>query len=221
MPIATDSDLDVQILVNDELEWTPDVDAAGIGVAVEDGTVTLSGEVDTYVERLAAKRAARRVRGVRAIVDNMTVHPKSARSVTETDIAKEVNRALAGATNIPDTVQAEVDGHNVTLTGEVDWDFQRTAAKHCVQYLRGVYTVNSMITLKARPSAADTEERIRNALTRNALLEAQHIHVRTDGDKVVLTGTVKSWEERRQAANTAWASPHVADVDNRIEVRGY
>lgn len=221
MTIATDSDLDVQTLVDDELEWTPDVDAAGIGVAVADGTVTLSGEVDSYAERLAAKRAARRVRGVRTIVDNLTVHPKSANPVTETDIAKEVNRALSRAANIPEAVQAEVDGHNVTLTGEVDWDFQRTAAKRAVQYLRGVYTVNSMITLKARPSAVDTEERIRNALTRSAQIEAQHVHVRADGDNVILTGTVKSWAERRQAANAAWASPHVSHVDNRIEVRGY
>lgn len=221
MPIATDSDLDVQILVNDELEWTPDVDAAGIGVGVADGTVTLTGEVDSYAERLAAKRAARRVRGVRTIVDNLSVHPRSPHPITETDIAKEVNRALSRTANIPDTVQAEVDGHNVTLIGEVDWDFQRTAAKRAVQYLRGVYTVNSMITLKARPSAADTEERIRNALTRNAQLEARRIHVRAEGDKVILTGAVKSWAERRQAANAAWASPHVTDVDNQIEVRGY
>ena len=220
MPIATDSDLDVQILVIDELEWTPDVDAARIGVAVADGTVTLSGEVDTYAERLAAKRATRRVRGVRTIVDDIRVHPRSANPVTETDIAKEVNRALARTANVPDAVQAEIDGHNVTLTGEVDWDYQRTAAKRAVQYLRGVYTVNSMITLKARPSAADTEERIRKALVRNAQLEGRGIHVRAEGDKVVLTGTVKSWAERRQAANTAWASPHVTDVDNRIEVRG-
>ncbi|WP_407361163.1 BON domain-containing protein [Microbacterium sp. LBN7] len=220
MPIATDSDLDVQILVIDELEWTPDVDAARIGVAVADGTVTLSGEVDTYAERLAAKRATRRVRGVRTIVDDIRVHPRSANPVTETDIAKEVNRALARTANVPDAVQAEIDGHNVTLTGEVDWDYQRTAAKRAVQYLRGVYTVNSMITLKARPSAADTEERIRKALVRNAQLEGHGIHVRAEGDKVVLTGTVKSWAERRQAANTAWASPHVTDVDNRIEVRG-
>lgn len=220
MPIATDGDLDVQILVTDELEWTPDVNAAGIGVAVVDGTVTLSGEVDTYAERRAAKRAARRVRGVRTIVDDLRVHPRSSTPVTETDVAKEVNRALARTANVPDTVQAEIDGHNVTLTGEVDWDYQRTAAKRAVQYLRGVYTVNSMITLKARPSAADTEERIRKALVRNAQLEAQGIHVRAEGNKVVLTGTVKSWAERRQAAHTAWASPHVTDVDNRIEVRG-
>lgn len=220
MALATDSDLDVQLLVIDELEWTPDVDAAGIGVAVEEGTVTLSGEVDTYAERLAAKRAARRVRGVRAIVDDLTVHPRTAWPLTETDIAKEVTRALDAAANVPETVQAEIHGHNVTLTGEAQWDFQRTAAKRAVQYLRGVYSVTSMITLASRPSAVGTEDQIRKALLRNAQLEAEGIHVRTEGNTAILTGTVKSWAERRQAANAAWASPHVTDVDNRITVSG-
>lgn len=221
MTIATDRDLDVQTLVSEELEWTPEVDAAGIGVAVEAGAVTLSGEVDDYAERLAAKRAALRVRGVRAIVDNLTVHPKAPWPVTETDIAKEVERALKSASNVPETVKAEINAHNVTLTGEVDWDFQRRAAKRSVQNLRGVYTVSNMITLKARPSAADTEERIRNAFTRNAQLDAKTIHAAVAGSKVTLTGTVKSWAERRQAGYAAWASPHVTEVDNQIIVRAY
>lgn len=221
MTIATDKDLDVRARVSEELEWTPDVDAAGIGVAVEDGAVTLSGEVDDYAERLAAKRAALRVRGVRAVVDNLTVHPRAPWPVTETDIAKEVERALRAASNVPDTVKAEIDGHNVTLIGEVDWHFQRHAALRAVQYLRGVFTVNNMIALKPRPSAADTEQRIRSALTRNAQLDADTIHVSALGGKVTLTGTVKSWAERTQAGNAAWASPHVTDVDNRIIVRAF
>ncbi|PRB65279.1 MULTISPECIES: BON domain-containing protein [unclassified Microbacterium] len=221
MALETDRDMDLKLLVSDELEWTPDVDAAGIGVAVAAGTVTLSGEVGSYAERLAAKKAALRVRGVRAIVDDLTVHPRSALPVTETDIAKEVERALASSSNVPDTVKAEISGHDVTLLGEVDWDFQRVAAKRAVQYLRGVFTVNSMITLRERPSAEDTEERISNALTRNAQLDAERIHVTVDGSTVTLTGTVRSWAERRQATNAAWASPHVTDVDDQIEVGGY
>lgn len=221
MTIATDRDLDVQSSVSDELEWTPDVDAAGIGVAVEDGTVTLSGEVDNYAERVAAKRAALRVRGVRTVVDNLTVHPKAAWPVTETDIAKEVERALKAASNVPGTVKAEINGHNVTLVGEAEWNFQRQAAKRAVQYLRGVSTVSNMITLISRPSAADTQERITKALTRNAQLDANTIHVTVVGGKVTLTGTVKSWAERTQAGNAAWASPHVTDVDNKILVRAY
>lgn len=219
MAIAADRDLDVQTLVSDELAWTPEVDAAGIGVAVEDGTVTLSGEVDTYAERLAAKHAALRVRGVRAVVDNLSVHPKTAMSVTETDIAREVERALRASTNVSDTVKAEIDEHHVTLIGEVDWDYQRRAAARAVHYLRGVHTVSNMITLASRPTAADTEERIKNAFVRNARLDASHIHASVTGSKVTLTGTATSWAERRHAAHVAWASPHVTDVDNQITVR--
>ena len=218
---VTRSDHEIQTAVQDELEWTPDVDAAGVGVAVEDGTVTLSGEVDDYSERRAAKRAALRVRGVSTVVDDLRVHPKSSVNVTETDVAREVAHALAWASNVPDSVKAEVDGHAVTLTGEVHWNFQRQAAKRAVQYLRGVYSVNNMITLSARPSAADAKERIKNALVRNAQLDANHITVTVSGNTATLTGHVRSWAEKRQAGWAAWASPHVTDVNNELVVRPY
>lgn len=215
------TDHDIQTAVQDELEWTPDVDAAGIGVAVEAGTVSLSGEVDSYAEQVAAARAALRVRGVTAVVDNLAVHPKNGWSVTETDIAKEVQRALKWASTVPDTVKAKIKEHAVILTGQASWDFQRRAAKRAVQYLSGVYSVDNRITLTARPSADDTEERIKKALTRNAQLDANTIDATVSGNRVILTGTVRSWAEKQQAGQAAWASPHVTDVDNRIVVRAH
>lgn len=219
MSTPADSDLDVQALVYDELEWTPEVDAAGIGVAVDDGAVTLSGEVESYAERLAANRAAFRVRGVRAVVDNITVHPKGGWPVTETDVAKNVERALEAASNVPDSVHAQVHEHVVTLTGEVEWDYQRRAARRAVQFLDGVYTVRDDITLSSRPTAVDTQDRIARALVRNAQLDAHAITVTVTGGKVTLTGTVRSAAERVQAEQAAWASPHVTEIDNRIAVR--
>lgn len=221
MTIATDHDLDTQTAVRDELEWTPEVDAAGIGVAVDNGTVTLSGQIDSYAERVAAKKAALRVRGVRALVDDLVVRTEGVTwPVSESEIAQEVEEALKRASNVPDTVQAEVQQHTVTLIGEVDWDFQRQAAQRAVQCLRGVHSISNMIRMRPRPSASDTQQRIIDALTRNAQLDAKGVHVSVVGNRVSLTGTVRSWAERRQAANAAWSSPHVTDVDNEITVTG-
>lgn len=219
MSMPADTDLDVQSLVYDELQWTPEVDAAGIGVAVDEGAVTLSGEVESYAERLAANRAAFRVRGVRAVVDNITVHPKGGWPVTETDVAKNVEHALQTASNVPDAVHAQVNEHIVTLTGEVEWDYQRRAARRAVQFLTGVYTVRDEITLSSRPASLDTQERIGRALVRNAQLDARGINVTAAGNKVTLTGTVRSAAERLQAEQAAWASPHVTEVENRITVQ--
>jgi osmotically-inducible protein OsmY len=212
------SDLAIQTAVEAELKWTPDVDEAGIGVSVENGAVALGGEVDSFSERLAAKRAAERVHGVTAIVDNLVVHPTSQWSVTDSDIAKDVNRALEATVTVPNSVKAEIKDHAVTLIGQVEWDFQRMAARRAVQELRGVTAVHNLITLTPRPSSADTETRIRGALTRNALVDARAVHATVSGTKVILTGTVRSWAERRHAETAAWASPHVSDVDNRIRV---
>ena len=217
------SDHQIQIAVQDEIEWTPDVDAAGIGVAIENGTVSLFGEVDSYAERLAAKRAALRVRGVTTLVDNLVVRPKFSWSVTDTDIARDVAHALDVASNVPETVKAEIKDHDVTLSGQVSWDFQRQAAVRAVQYLRGVRSVHNTMTLTERPvpNASEAAERIRNALTRNAMLDASAIEVKVAGNKVTLTGTVQSWAEKNQAGQAAWASPQVTGVDNRIAVLGY
>lgn len=215
---APQTDHLIQTEVQDELTWTPGIDAAGIGVAVEEGAVTLSGEVDSYSERIAAKRAALRVRGVTAVVNDLFVHPKGSLTITETDIARSVTHALRWASNVPVTVQAAIDGHTVTLTGEVEWEYQRQTAKRAVGILRGVHRVNNMITLAARPAADDTQERIRNALVRNAQLDANHITVTVVGTTAVLTGRVSSWAEREQASHAAWSSPHVTQVENKLTV---
>lgn len=215
------TDRSIKAAVQDELAWTPDVDADGVGVAVEDGAVSLAGEVDSYPERLAATRAALRVRGVNAVVDNLAIHPDSRFSVSETDIAKEVAHALKWSAKVPDTVKAKIHGHHVTLTGQVQWDFQRNTAVRAVQHLRGVTSVDNRITLSSRPSAADAEHRIKDAFQRNAQLDADNVNATISGNSVTLTGTVWSWAEKRQAEKAAWASPHVTHVNNQIVVRAY
>ncbi|MFE1644294.1 BON domain-containing protein [Microbacterium sp. P01] len=213
------SDEDQQAAIQEELKRATGVDFAGIGVAVENSTITLAGEVDTYAELLSAKRAALRVRGVSTIVDELRIHPEGSFSISETDVAKEVDQALKSTSAVPDTVTAEVVGHRVTLAGEVYGDVERDAAQQAVQHLRGVVSVDNRITRSARPSASDTEERIRNAIVRNAQLDANHVTVTAEEGTVLLHGRVRSWAEKDQAASAAWASPHVTHVDNRIVVR--
>ena len=214
-------DRDIQRTVLQELQWTPDVEDAGIGVAVEEGTVALSGEVDSFSERLAATHAALRVRGVTAVIDDLVVRSAHRQQITDTDLAQEAQHALRAASDVPLGVKALVDHGDVTLVGEVEWDHERRAAKRAVQHLKGVQAVTSRITVAARPSAEDAEERIRGAIMRHAQLDAASIDVSITGTRATLTGTVRSWPEKSQAAEAAWASPHVTDVDNRIEVHPY
>ncbi len=212
-------DRDVQRAVSQELQWTPGLDDAAIGVAVKDGAVALSGEVNSYSERLAVKHAALRVRGVSTVVDDIVVRPTHGTQITDIELAREVDHALHATANVPITVKAVIDDGEVTLMGEVEWDHQRRSAKRSVQHFRGVRNVNSLITLSARPSASDAEERIRGAILRNAAVDANAVSVKIEGTRAILTGTVRSWPEKSQAADAAWASPHVTTVDNRIEVR--
>ena len=213
------SDEDLQTAVQAELAWTPDVDAPGIGVAVDSGAVTLTGEVDDYYLRAAVTQAALRVRGVVAVVDDLSVHAKGLLPLSESDIAREVERALAGVTNIPRTVKAQIKEHTVTLTGQVHWDYQRRAAERAVEYLHGVFYVFNHVTLTPRPTAADAELRIRHAFQRSALVNSKEIEIQVSGSRAILSGNVHTWAEKEEAGRAAWSSPDVTDIENLIVVR--
>jgi osmotically-inducible protein OsmY len=215
------TDQDVQRDVQFELKWDAKVSPNEIGVAVKGGVVTLSGTVDNYTKKWSAERAALRVRGVRAVVNEIQVRLEDDQ-LSDASIAEAAARALELDSLVPDgAVKASVSGGWVTLRGEVDWDYERTEAERVVRNLVGVKGVTNLVTIRPRtgPSSDEVKKTIENALVRSAETDAQRITVTTEGRKVILTGAVRSWAERREAERVAWSAPGVTAVENRIIVQ--
>lgn len=213
-------DRELQQTVEDALVWTPEVDSAAIGVAVKDGVVTLTGQVPTYRQKAVAGKTVLRTRGVTTLANDIVVHHTSDPR-TDSDIAAAVRHVLSWNSVIPeDSVKVDVEDNIVTLTGTLDWNYQREMAEHLVEPLVGVKAVKNRITLSPRPHAspAETQALVRRAILRHALADAHQVEVTADGNRVVLTGTVSSYAEKRQAEIAAWSSPHVDHVDNKLKV---
>src|SRR6516164_6781391 len=194
------SDLDLRQDVLDELEFEPSVNAAHIGVTANHGVVTLTGFVTSYAEKTMAERAARRVKGVNAI---------AARAV---DILKWQVGFPA------DRIKVKVEKGMVTLSGEVDWQFQKTDAYHVVHKLSGVVGVLNQIEVAAPLHAIEVKEKIEKAFQRSAELEASRITVETEGGRVILKGKVRAWYERDIAERAAWSAPGVTEVHDRLTI---
>lgn len=212
--MVTDSSLQQAVL--DELKWEPRVNAAHIGVTAKEGVVTLTGDVSSYAEKLAAENAARRVYGVKGVAEDIKVR-YSSNKVDDTDIAQMALQALSWDVEVPsDKVKVEVEDGWVTLTGIVDWHFQREAAEADVRKLNGVLGVLNDITIKPNVQVSDLRDKIKAALKRNAAIEAGNITVTTEGGKVTLSGTVDSWEEDGIVRNTVWSAPGVTEVEDKL-----
>ena len=219
--VTTQTDEDIQRDVLRELKWAAEVAPNEIGVAVRNGVATLTGWVDTFSKKYAAERAALRIRGVKAVVNNIEVRLAPSHEQTDVDLAQSVARALEMDSLVPDDmVKVSVSGGWVTLRGEVDWDFQRKEAQRVVRTLTGVKGVSNLITVRPRtgPSPDELKTRIEDALVRTAETDAERIHVTTQGSKVTLTGTVRSWAERRVAERVVWSAPGVTEVENLIMI---
>ena len=218
MTTSTMTEMDVRVRdhVQQQLEWDPEVDASAIGVAAKDGSVTLTGYIDSYAGKLAAERVAKRVRGVRAVANDVEVRLKLDR--TDADIAADAAHALDLYASIPKRVQAAVHNGHVTLTGTVAWLFQKTYAEKVVRQIRGVRGVFNHLAVAPRAVEHDVHHRINAALHRNANLDARRIAVSVAGDTATLTGTVSTWLERDSAERATADAPGIVTVLNRIAV---
>ncbi|WNV84824.1 BON domain-containing protein [Umezawaea sp. Da 62-37] len=211
-------DSELKSAVVDELMWTPEVNSAHIGVSVNDGAVTLSGEVDSFPEKRLAGKVAERVHGVTAIAQEITVN-NTWNAVTDTDIARGAGEAVERAVDVPDTVKVSVHNRVVTLTGTVPWHFQHEAAERTVHHIKGVKEVVNNVLIRPTASPVDIRAGITAALVRNAQLDGRKIGVETDDAGVVtLEGTIGSWAERRQAKHSAWAAPGVTGVVDHLRI---
>lgn len=215
--MKTDSQLQLDVL--EELKWDPSVHHEAIGVAVNKGVVTLSGLVKSYSEKLNAEKAARRVKGVRAIAEELAVRYDFQPKTDDSEIARRITDVLAWDPLIPqDRIEVTVEKGVAKLGGKVDWNYQKDLAFKAASRISGVAEIRNLIDVMPAVSPTIVRERIEQAFERQADLKADKITVRTEGHKVVLGGNVGSWSERGIAERAAWSSPGVSQLQDDITV---
>lgn len=202
-----------------ELNWEPSITAAHIGVTADNGTVTLTGHVESYGQKHAAEMATGRVKGVKAVAEEIEVRLPFQIKRDDADIATAAVNRLAWDTTTPrDAIKIKVEKGWLSLTGEVNWHFQKEAAEREVRHLLGVVGVTNSISVKPRVDTAHLQDDIQHALHRSIFFQPEKVHVTARDGHVKLTGTVSSWMERRTAGSTAWAAPGATTVENDLIV---
>lgn len=213
------SDKTLKQAVEDELKWEPSIDAEHIGVTAEDGVVTLTGHVGSYAEKFTAEKATKRVKGVRAIAQELEIRFPNDKKTSDDQIAKRALDIIAWDSTIPnDMVQLKVQNGFITLSGQVDWYYSRDDAESAIRRLAGVKGIANDIIIKPRAQALDIKHLIETALQRNAEVEAGSIKVSVLNGRVTLDGKVKAWYERDLAERTAWSAPGVISVEDHINI---
>lgn len=213
------TDLQIQQDVISELSWDPSIHATAIGVGVKDGVVTLAGHVESYKEKLNAEKAAQRVPGVKALAVEMDVKLVSSNIRTDAEIASSAESVLRWTTLWTlDAVKIMVEKGWITLTGKVEWEYQKRSAAWSVKNLTGVTGVSNLITIKPSVSSSTVKSDIETALKRRASNDAKNISIEVEDDKVTLSGEVHSWSERELVNHSAWGTAGVREVVNNISI---
>ena len=211
------NDQQLQQDVMDELKWDPILTASEIGVSVKNGVVTLSGYVNSYSKKIAAENAAKRVKGVSAIAEDINVRLGLDDERTDTEIAEAALDALKWNVNVPDNkIKIKVENGWVMLEGDADWQYQKDAAANAVRDIAGVKGISNLIMLSPKADVSVVEKNIRRALQRSADIEANNIDIRTVGNKVIIKGKARSWAERREIERATWSSPGVTEIEDDL-----
>jgi len=213
------TDIEIQKDVVEQLKWEPFLNAAQIGVAVKDGIVTLSGQVDAYSKKVLAEKTVKKVAGVKAIAEDIQVGISPAYKKTDTEIATAVVNAIKWHTMIPDEkIKVSVEDGNVKLEGEVEWEYQRNQAKTAVENLIGVRFVTNLVAVKPKITPYELQLKINASFQRSANIDASKITAEVIGSRVILRGKVRSFAEREDAENAVWSAPGVITVENKLVI---
>jgi osmotically-inducible protein OsmY len=216
------SNAELQIDVQNAIKWEPLLNAAEIGVTAKDGVVSLTGIVDSYAKKMEAENAAKKVIGVKALVENIEIKIPSKWSKTDTEVANEILTALKSNWSVPkDKVTVTVEDGWVTLEGELPWNYQREEAKNAIRNLTGVLGVTNNIKIKSESHDAIEQKDVEDAIGRSWSVDDSDISVSVSGTTVTLTGTVNSWYQKDEAARIAWNTPGIWHVENELEVDYY
>lgn len=215
--MKTDKQLQDDVIA--ELNWESSVNASKIGVEVNQGVVTLAGHVDSYSDKWNAESAAQRVLGVKSLVVEIDVNLLGVGKHPDEDIAQSAKNIIQWTSYLADdAVKIMVEKGWITLSGEVDWDYQRVAAENALRHLKGVTGLSNQIGIKPKVSLNAVRSDIDAALKRQAIKDASKISVEIHGSEVVLGGTVQSWLEKNIARNSAWNTPGVFTVVDNIKL---
>ena len=214
------TDLEIQKNVMEELKWQPSINSAEIGVAVNNGVVTLSGTVDNYAEKRAAEKAALTVAGVKAVAEDIEVNLGFNHKKTDAELAEAAVNALKWNVLVPnDKIKVTVDNGWVTTAGTVDWAYEQNAVRNAINSITGVKGVSNLVKITPRVNPVDVKKKISAAFERSATIDANNIIVDNIGNKVTLIGTVRSYAEKLEAERAAWNAPGVATVENNLDVK--